>query len=53
MGMDGKEIESFIEVKRALRGRKKDVRMQEGAQMTAFIYSRGRMAKVKGYDGAQ
>ena len=53
MGVDGKEIESFMEVKRALRGRRKNVRMQEGAQMAAFIYSKGRTAKVRGYDGAQ
>ena len=53
MDLDRKEIESFIEVKRALRGRRKDVRMQEGAQIAAFIYSKGRTAKVKGYDGEQ
>ena len=53
MDQDGKEIVSFMEVKRALRGRRKDVRMQEGAQMAAFIYSKGRTAKVKGYDGAE
>lgn len=53
MDVDGKEIESFMEVKRELRGRRKDVRMQEGAQMAAFIYSKGKTAKAKGYDGAQ
>ena len=31
MDVDGKEIVSFMEVKRELRGRNKDVRMQEGA----------------------
>ena len=51
MDVDGREIESFMEVKRDLRARKKDVRMQEGAQMAAFIYSKGRTAKAKGYDG--
>ena len=53
MDVDGTEIESFMEVKRELRARRKDVRMQEGAQMAAFIYSKGRTAKAKGYDGEQ
>ena len=53
MDVDGREIESFMEVKRELRARKKDVRMQEGAQMAAFVYSKGRTAKVKGYDREQ
>ena len=36
---DGNLVKSIMEVKRGLRGGKTDVRMQEGAQMAAFIYS--------------
>ena len=35
----GSAAKSIMEVKRGLRGSKTDVRMQEGAQMAAFIYS--------------
>lgn len=47
MNKDGKDVETFMEVKRELRARKKEVRMQEGAQMAAFIYSKGRTTEAK------
>ena len=45
MNQDGKTIQAFMEVKRELRGLKTNVRMQEGAQMAAFVYSRGKLPK--------
>ena len=45
-----KDIQAFMEAKRDLRGVKKDVRMQEGAEMAAFVYSKGRTTDAKRYD---
>ena len=52
MGRNGKDVQAFIEAKRDLRAGKKEVRLQEGAQMAAFIYSKGRTNKATRYEGA-
>ncbi|KAK3178760.1 hypothetical protein OEA41_000897 [Lepraria neglecta] len=50
MNEDGKTIQAFMEVKRELRSLKKNVRMQEGAQMAAFVYSQGKTGKESRYE---
>lgn len=50
MNQDGKAIQAFMEVKRELRALKKNVRMQEGAQMAAFVYSQGKTGKARRYE---
>lgn len=46
---DGKGIQAIMEVKRGLRGGKPNVRMQEGAQMAAFVYSKGKTTEASRY----
>ena len=50
MERNGKDIQAFMEVIRGLRGIRKEVRMQEGAQMAAFIYSKGRNVGARRYN---
>ena len=42
-------IQGFMEVKRDLRLQKKDVRIQEGTQMAAFVYSKGSSIEATRY----
>ena len=45
-----KDIVTFMEAKRDLRLSKRNVRMQEGAEMAAFVYSKVRTTEAKRYD---
>ncbi len=44
-------IQGFMEVKRDLRLQKREVRMQQGAQMAAFVYSKGRSTEATRFKG--
>ena len=52
MGRDGKDVQAFMEAKRDLREVKQEFRLQEEAQMAAFVYSKGRTNKANRYEGA-
>ncbi len=46
-----RNTQGFMEVKRDLRFQKKEVRMRQGAQMAAFVYSKGSSTEATRFKG--